>query len=441
MKAAASFFYAARFLFAKKKAGASGARKSLFGATLCIGISLVPLVTVLVISNGMVEGITERMIGLSSSHLQVNLRRGTVETIEEFENEANNIANVNGVISVSPEVQGIALAAGNGGRTGVTIRAVRKDIFQVNDDYKTLFSVVDSVGKDAFFSDEKSAIIGSRLASILNLKAGDSMRLISSRTLPSGKIVPRVQNFFVSSIVSCGYQELDALWVFIPIEAGFSLLDLPLSKTVIGVKTENAFSADLKRIAQNLKKSVSANAAVYSWSELNAAQYENFASTKLLLMVIMLLVVLVASVNISSALIMLVMERRREIAILKSLGGSSQGISLSFLILGALCGVGGVLLGIPTGLLCAVNCNSLIKVVEKLLNTFSRFIYLLRGAESYTGIRLLDPAYYLQNIPLVIPLTELLGIGCGTLLLSLLASAIPAVKAGQEKPINTLRKI
>ena len=94
MKAAASFFYAARCLFAKKKAGASGARKSLFGATLCIGISLVPLVTVLVISNGMVEGITERMIGLSSSHLQVNLRRGTVETIEEFENEANNIANV-----------------------------------------------------------------------------------------------------------------------------------------------------------------------------------------------------------------------------------------------------------------------------------------------------------------------------------------------------------
>ncbi len=441
MKIAASFFYAARFLFAKKKNGTSGAKKSLFGAMLCIGISLIPLVTVLVISNGMVEGITERMIGLSSSHLQVFFRHDMVSTLDELNEATAQIASAPAVVSVCPELQGIALAAGNEGRTGATIRAVRNDIFQVNDDFKTLFSVVDCVGEEPVLSDEKSVIIGARLATILHLKAGDSVRLISTKMLSSGKIVPRVQTFVVNAIVSSGYQELDALWVFVPLEAGFSLLDSNLMRLCVGVKTANAFSADLKKTAFELRKYVPAGSTIHSWDELNAAQYENFASTKLLLMVIMLLVVLVASVNISSALIMLVMERQREIAILKSLGGSSEGISAAFLIVGASCGAGGVLFGIPIGLLCAVNCNFLIKIVEKMLNTFSKFVYLLRGIDSYTDIKLLDPAYYLQNIPLVIPLPELLCIGCGTLVLSLLASAIPAIRAGQEKPINTLRKI
>ena len=441
MTASASFFYAARFLFAKKKGGSSPARKSLAGAALCIGISLIPLVTVLVISNGMVEGITERMIGLSSSHLQVSLSRGVVESPEEFEAAAEKIAGVDGVVSVCPELQGIALAAGKDGRTGATIRAVPPGIFQENDDLKTLFSVVDSADGKASLAQEKSAVIGARLASILNLHSGDSIRLISTRTMPSGKVVPRVQTFTVNAVVSSGYQELDALWVFVPLSDGFKLMDLNLSRFVIGVKTENAFSANLKRISMNLRKTVPSKSAIHSWDELNAAQYENFASTKLLLMVIMLLVVLVASVNISSALIMLVMERRREIAILKSLGGSSAGISASFLIVGAASGAGGVLLGIPAGLLCAVNCNFLIKIAEKMLNFFSKFVYLLKGNDSYTDIKLLDPAYYLQNIPLAVPLAELLCIACGTLVLSLLASAIPAVKAGQEKPINILRKI
>ena len=92
MKIAASFFYAARFLFAKKKNGTSGAKKSLFGAMLCIGISLIPLVTVLVISNGMVEGITERMIGLSSSHLQVFFRHDMVSTLDELNEATAQIA-------------------------------------------------------------------------------------------------------------------------------------------------------------------------------------------------------------------------------------------------------------------------------------------------------------------------------------------------------------
>ena len=184
-------------------------------------------------------------------------------------------------------------------------------------------------------------------------------------------------------------------------------------------------------------------ARVYTWNELNAAEYENFASTKILLLLIMLLIVLVASVNISSALVMVVMERRREIAILKSMGASEDGIKMSFILVGFASGAGGTLIGIPLGLLAAVNINPLINIMEKIVNICAKFVYLIGKGEleSFSSVRLLDPAYYLQDIPVSVPFGHLLLITAGTLVLSLVVSIIPAAKAGKEKPLDTLRKM
>ena len=177
---------------------------------------------------------------------------------------------------------------------------------------------------------------------------------------------------------------------------------------------------------------------------MNASQYENFSSTQIMLLFIMLLIVLVASVNISSALVMLVMERRKEIAILKSLGATPHGITFSFLIAGMVTGALGVFVGIPLGLLCAVNFEVILKWIESFLTFAMHFFNILSGsaaAASIEQIHILDPAFYLQKIPLSIPLVQLVIIGCGTLVLSLLVSAIPAIKAGFEKPIESLKKI
>ncbi|MBQ2530238.1 MAG: FtsX-like permease family protein, partial [Treponema sp.] len=154
-------------------------------------------------------------------------------------------------------------------------------------------------------------------------------------------------------------------------------------------------------------------------------------------------IVLVASVNISSALVMIVMERRREIAILKSTGGTAEGIAVSFLIVGMGAGAGGVLIGIPLGLLGAVNINGLIKIIEWIINICGKFVYLIGNGDlsGFNTFRLLDPAYYLQDIPVSVSFSDLLLITVGTLLLSLLVSVIPAVKAGREKPLDTLRKV
>jgi lipoprotein-releasing system permease protein len=185
---------------------------------------------------------------------------------------------------------------------------------------------------------------------------------------------------------------------------------------------------------------------VYTWQELNRAQFQSFTTTRMLLLFIMLLIVLVASVNVSSALVMLVMERRREIAILKSTGARPIDIAFAFLLSGFLTGSGGVLLGLPVGILCALNINGIFAFMERAINGVSAaWYYAFAPAGGRTtapvGIHLLDPAYYLESIPIHIEPGKLFAIAAGTLVLSVLVSAIPAYRAGREKPIETMRKI
>ena len=156
----------------------------------------------------------------------------------------------------------------------------------------------------------------------------------------------------------------------------------------------------------------------------------------------MILIVLVATVNISSALVMIVMERSREIGILKTMGASSSGIRAAFIITGGAAGFAGVLTGIPLGLLAAVNINSIIPAFEKLLNFISMAFHFLfeGGSSSYETFRLLDPAFYIQKIDIHIPFPELFLIALSAVLLSLLVSIIPSGRAGREKIMDTLRK-
>ena len=106
------------------------------------------------------------------------------------------------------------------------------------------------------------------------------------------------------------------------------------------------------------------------------------------------------------------------------------------------CGSGGVLLGLPVGLLASVNANQIVQFVERIVNVFAKAGYLLKGvpASEITAIKLMDPAYYLQEIPVDLPFAQILLIAAATILLSLIVSVIPAVKAGKEKPLDILRK-
>ncbi|MCR4822301.1 MAG: ABC transporter permease [Treponema sp.] len=442
MSLKSSFLFAYRLLFPRtgKK---SNARRSLFGAMICIGISLVPLLMVLSVSSGMIEGITQRMIGLSSSHLQLTLFSGSefsgdkasleilCDAIKEYDSSVKN---------VYPELQGIGLASSKKGRFGASIRAMDADVFERNPYFASLFQILDG---NTDLSGRNSCILGKKLSENLGVKAGDTIRLITTKENSSGKNMPKITPLKVSGIVSSGYQELDSLWLFISLDTGFKIISLSSGNALVGIESEDPFSVNLEKTYRNLSSFLVSQGRLRRWSDLNSAQYENFASTQIMLLFIMMLIVLVASVNISSALVMLVMERKKEIAILKSLGARPGGIALSFIITGSVTGFFGLLFGLPLGILASINFSQIMGAIEFLVNIFARFFYLIcdGNLSNFVRIQLLDEAFYLQNVDVVLPWGKILLIALGTIFLSILVSLIPSLKAGKEKPIETLRKI
>lgn len=435
----ASLMFAKRLIFPRTDKRSS-ARRSFFGALLCIGLSIVPLIVVISVTNGMIQGMTERIIGLSTNNLQAQISFSKIEeinTAEDFITFADSIKQVEGVDAVYPEIDISALATGKKIRSGIEIRAVQEDIFSVNDKFKKLFTIIE--GEPVLGN--KNAIIGEKMAHTLGLKIGDTFRIITIKK-NKDKMSPKLSSFKVSAIVSSGYQELDELWVFTSLEDAYKNFSLISANYNIMISTPDAFSSDLVRIQYDVKSFVKRSAQIYRWDQIHSAEFENFSSTKVMLIFVMMLIVLVACVNISSAIVMLVMERKKEIAILKSIGAKPSGITFAFLLTGMACGCGGVIIGLPIGLLFSVNANQVIHGIEKIVNVFAKFGYMIKGTplSEIRTIKLMDPAYYLSEIPIDIPFNQIFLIITSTILLSLIVSIIPAVKAGKEKPLDLLRK-
>lgn len=440
-----SLMFAKSLIFPKAEKKSS-ARRSLWGALLCIGLSIVPLIVVLSITNGMIQGMTDRIIGLSSNNIQayVSPKLKDTQNPQNYRDYAQQFKTINGVLEVYPEIGVTALAAGKKMRTGAQIRALDKNIFTKNKSFSELFTIIEGDVLDFQNQEEGAAtyaVVGQKMAQMLDLHAGDTFRVITIKTT-DGKQSPKLTSFKVSAIISSGYQELDALWVFIPLEAAYKFVSLANASFTVMIETPESYSPDLVRIQRELKKEYGKYINFYRWDQVHAAEFENFSSTKVMLVFIMILIVLVASINISSAIIMLVMERRKEIAILKSIGATPSGITFAFIITGITCGLGGLALGLPFGLLAAVNANEIVKFIEKLVNIIAKAGYYLKGvpADEINAIRLMDPAYYLQTIPVNLPFSQVILISLSTVLLALLVSIIPSVKAGKEKPLDILRK-
>ena len=436
------FLKFAKSLIFPKAEKKSVARKSLFGAVLCIGLSIVPLVVVTSVTNGMIDGMTERIIGLSSSHIQAYVAPNIskVKTVEAFTEYAREAESCRGVVASYPEVEISALAAGKNGRSGIEIRAIEPDIFTRNKSFANLFEVCEGelgefVGAGSGENSENArplAIIGQKLSSDMDLHAGDTFRVITTRS--SGeRIVPKLTSFKIAAVVSSGYQELDQFWVFIPLEAAYSSLSMESANYNIMIETGDAFSPELVAIQKRLSDLYGRYANIYRWDQIHTAEFENFSSTKVMLVFVMMLIVLVATVNISSAIVMLVMERQKEIAILKSIGAKPRGITFAFLLAAMSCGAGGLILGLPVGIILTIFSNQIVHALERLVNFFST---LGGGGE----IHLMDPAYYLSEIPVEIPVKQIILIAVSVLLLSVLVSYIPSRKAGKEKPLDILRK-
>jgi lipoprotein-releasing system permease protein len=322
----------------------------------------------------------------------------------------------------------LGIILGKEGRVGATIRAVESGFW--NDPGSAEFLEV--TAGSAELESETELLLGRGLAETLGAEPGSTVRLMTIRVNEEGRSLPRVTIFTVKGIISSGYRELDALWCIMNYEAGLVLLSPELYRSFLIVKINDPYTA-VEAAAEQAMFSAGPGYGVFTWKELQQSLYRSFESTRQMLLFIMALLVLVAAVNVSSATSMLVIERQRDIAVLKTGGSGLFSIQSIFLWGAFLTGLAGSIGGISLGLLIGRGINPIIRGLEKILS----FISSPWGGE----VKILDPDYYLQAIPIIIDWKMILFIGLFTLLCSCLASALPARRAGKLKPLEILRRV
>ena len=420
MKKKAAFFIALRYLWGRAHEGG----RYLRGAATGIAVSLIPIIVTLIVADGMIRGITDRYLELGTGHLQVfdlygyGDEDGIVERIKTFE----------GVRGVWPEMRGMGVLVGKKGKTGVTVRSVEPSFWE-DPGSAAYLKIIDGVRKP---ETDRDIMLGETLASGIGAQVGDTVRLMAIRTGEGGRAAPRSAPFVVRGILSCGYNELDALWCIISSQGGKRILSPEQSSSSLIVKIDEPYKkAD--NFAWSLYLELGSGYGVYTWKDLLLSQYSSYESTRQLLLFIMALIVIVAAINVSSATSMLVLERQRDIAVLKVTGASVSGVTGVFLWGSFLTGLTGGIIGISLGLIIGGNINFLIRSLEKLLSFFSS---LFNGGE----VKILDPGFYLETIPVIIDWSAVFLIFLFAILCSVLASWIPARRAGKLKPMELLRK-
>jgi lipoprotein-releasing system permease protein len=434
MRESAPAYLGFKMLFGSR--ASNKATKHLIGAILGIGLSLVPLITVIQASGGLIEGITRRFIEIGSYHLQVK----TYSPVEEEQRQAalKMIANTAGVTHAFPVVFGEGLVYSPSGKTGVSVRSLPGDYYRSDAGIAEYLSI--EAGEFQLES-RQDAMLSAQVAEKLNVKVGDRVRLLTAKPMPGRAPILRPSFFTVKGVFSTGYYELDALSMYIPVDTGKVLFDEPGNYT-IGVKLDNPYQ-NAGNTAQELLKRLSNNWYVYTWYSLERPMLDSFRTTRNLLIFVMALIVLVATVNISSSMIMLVLEKEPEIAMLKSVGVAPGTITKSFLYTGIWLGTVATVVGISIGLVAAVNINALLTGLELGLNSLNHLVRVL-FSPFFEGeserIKVFDESFYLETIPIRLEFVEIFLTGAGALLASTLAAYFPARRAGKIKPLEIFRK-
>ena len=408
---------------------------NLLGGILGIGLSLIPLVVVMKVADGMIEGITRRYLEVGTYHLQIHLAGdGNLDSYKALAEQMRQKAGVT-------QRQGMGLLYTEAARGAVTVRAVPPSLYEEDRDFRKYFRIIEG---SFDLQTPDAMLIGREIALKLKLRVGEQVKLQSVVSTRGRRSLPRVSTFTVEGIFTTGYQELDKLWIYIPLHTGTRVLPSDGSSLFLGVKLYDPFDR-IDQQVRSLEEDLPGEAQLASWFDLERANYKSFQTTKALLIFVMALIVAVATINISSALIMVVIEKTEEIGILKAMGARPKDITLGFLLTGVCVGAVGILLGLGVGLAVAVNINSVLAAAELLVNyVVSGFRWLVSPIlelQSTGPVRVFNTDFYLEEIPIRIRMDELAAVAAASLLLSALAAFFPARAAARIKPLEVLRKI
>ncbi|TCZ57156.1 lipoprotein-releasing ABC transporter permease subunit [Roseicella aquatilis] len=384
---------------------------------LGIALGVAALIIVMAVMNGFRQDLVGRIIGLNG-HLTVHPASG--RALPDHEALVERLRSLPGVTQAAPTVEGQVLLTGEGGgAAGGLVRGIEPG------DLEARRVVARGIrrGRLDDFGPEDTAVVGIRLAAKMGLRLGDRITLVLPQARGSDfSAAPKQRGFRVVAMFDAGMPEYDGRQVYIPLEAAQSFFGLGEA-----VSQVELFVADPSQVAPVTEAVRAALAGqplrIADWQGANSSIYAAVVVERNVMFLILTLIVLVAAFNIISSLTMLVKDKGRDIAILRTMGASSGAILRIFLLCGATVGCGGTLIGFALGLGIATNFDGLRAALLAL-----------------EGTPLFRPELlFLTQMPAVVEPREVVSVLLMGLGLSLLATLYPSWRAARIDPAQALR--
>jgi len=391
-----------------------------------VAIGVMTLITVLGVMTGFEDDLKEKILG-TNAHLRI-LR--PTKGIEDYHSVASQIKQVSGVQATTPFIYTEAMLSTKTAVSGVillgidpgtvsTVTNLEQTLFQGTLD-ELLPRKLSAGGADPQVL--PGIIIGKELSRNLGLFYLDEVTVLSplGEETPMG-MVPKIKKFRVVGIFDSGMYEYDSKWTYISIPSAQHFFQMGDLVTGIEVKTDDAYHAHT--IAGKIQEKIGVFYQVRDWMEMNRNLFSALRLERIIMFIILTLIVLVAAFGIISILIMIVMDKTADIAILKTMGARSRAIMQIFMIDGLVIGILGTVLGTVGGLLLGWNIEAVAGCLEKIfgLTVFPADIY------------------YLDKIPYRMCIEDILTINLITVVISFLATVFPSWQASRLDPAEALR--
>ncbi len=406
------FFIAKRYFKAKRRTGFISIITYVSIAGVTIGVTA--LILVLSVMNGFEQEVRSRLLGADA---HVRLRKYYVEPITRTDSVMTLARKVKHVKAVSPTIVDKGMISGQDNQYATIIKAIdpRMAVKVTDIGDKMVLGSLDFSEKEIGGKRLPGIVLGRYLAdAIRSTHIGD---VVTLWTMPKkGGIFsqPRIQRFYVAGLVEIGYYEYDKTLSYISLKEARKLFGLPPGAvTWIELKLDDYTNA--RQVAATLEDELGYPYLAETWFQLNRSLYSWMEIEKWGSFIILSLIIMVAAFNIISSLIMVVMEKTREIGILKSMGASSKSVLKIFLYEGLLVGVIGTFLG-------------------TLIGYGAAFLQI-----HYQIIKLPGDVYLISSLPMVTHWTDFISIASVSILLSLLAALYPAYRASKLVPVEAIR--
>ena len=382
---------------------------------VCVGVAA--LIVILSVMNGFESELRDRLLSLSAP---VHVTASATATVSNahWRDAAARIAAVAGVEDVSPYAELQALAVRQPEMVPILLRGIDPAAAASRADLGTAI-------RQGRLSDLKpgsgAVIVGAVIAQRLGLAAGDSLTVLIPTVSADGAPTPKLREFIVSGIFEVGLQDHDGTLVFADLEDVRALGSEGAASEGLRVRVRQVLAA--AAVAARVRAQLGPEFEVSDWTRDNANYFRAIRIEKTMMSLILLLIVAVAAFNIVAMLVMVVTDKRTDIAIVRTFGASPRRVMGIFITQGLVIGWLGVLLGIGLGLLLALNVDTIVPFLERSF-----------------GFQIMDSdVYYITSIPSEVHLSNVLAIGVAALLLTALATVYPALRAARTAPAEALR--